>query len=80
MCYEMISFRNENGKTYIDPGRKGLAAKTTAIPVWMFHWDEGILFFQKKISYQHNMVAQVFIHHIKLFYFKMLIGKDIIDA
>lgn len=35
--------------------------------------DEGILFFQKKISYQHNMITQVFIHHIKLGYRKMFI-------
>lgn len=35
---------------------------------------EDILFFQKKISYQHNMIAQVFVYHIKLLYFKIPVG------
>jgi hypothetical protein len=35
---------------------------------------EGISFFQKNISYQHNMIAQVLVNHIKLFYGKVVIG------
>ena len=35
-------------------------------------------FFQKNIGYQHNMVAQVLIYHIELFYFEFAVGKYII--
>jgi hypothetical protein len=41
--------------------------------------DEDILFFQKKISYQHNMITLVLVYHIKLFYGELFSGEDVID-
>lgn len=41
--------------------------------------SEDILFFQKKISYQHNMITKIFIHHIKLCNGKLLIGQHKIN-
>ena len=63
-----------NGK-----GRINSSKNNNNICVGVSLKDEDILFFQKKIRYQHNMVAQVLIYHIKLFYFKTAVGKYIID-
>lgn len=38
------------------------------------------LFIEAQICYQHHMVAQILIYHIKLFYCKTILCKDIINA
>jgi hypothetical protein len=54
--------------------KKGLYQQQHEQQLWKcgcFIGHEGILFFQNKVSYQHNMVAKVLVNHIELFYFEM---------